>query len=35
MGRHMARLLISRIQGEAVAEPVVILQTHLVLRESA
>ncbi|GAA4142006.1 MULTISPECIES: LacI family DNA-binding transcriptional regulator [Actinomadura] len=35
MGRSMARLLVSRIRGEAVAEPVVILQTHLVLRESA
>ncbi|GAA4096284.1 LacI family DNA-binding transcriptional regulator [Actinomadura miaoliensis] len=35
MGRSMARLLVSRIRGETVAEPVVILQTHLVLRESA
>ncbi|MFF5263890.1 LacI family DNA-binding transcriptional regulator [Actinomadura viridis] len=35
MGRRMARLLISRIQGEAVADPVVILQPHLVVRESA
>jgi DNA-binding LacI/PurR family transcriptional regulator len=35
MGREMARLLISRIGGEAVADPVVILKTHLVERESA
>jgi DNA-binding LacI/PurR family transcriptional regulator len=35
MGRRMARLLISRIQGEALADPVVILQPHLVVRESA
>jgi DNA-binding LacI/PurR family transcriptional regulator len=35
MGRQMARLLISRIQGEALADPVVILQPHLVVRESA
>ncbi|MFG2002811.1 LacI family DNA-binding transcriptional regulator [Spirillospora sp. NPDC048911] len=35
MGRQMARLLISRIQGEQVAAPVVILETHLVLRDSA
>ncbi|MBX6766287.1 MAG: LacI family DNA-binding transcriptional regulator [Actinomadura rubrobrunea] len=35
MGRRMARLLVSRIRGEPVPEPVVILQTHLVLRESA
>ncbi|MFI0349344.1 LacI family DNA-binding transcriptional regulator [Actinomadura sp. 9N407] len=34
MGRRMVRLLISRIQGEAVADPVVILQPHLVVRES-
>ncbi|MFB4314709.1 LacI family DNA-binding transcriptional regulator [Actinomadura sp. 21ATH] len=35
MGRQMARLLISRIQGESVPDPVVILQPHLVVRESA
>ncbi|WP_018656771.1 LacI family DNA-binding transcriptional regulator [Actinomadura flavalba] len=35
MGREMARLLVSRIRGEAVAEPVVILPTRLVVRESA
>ncbi|WP_344589205.1 LacI family DNA-binding transcriptional regulator [Actinomadura vinacea] len=35
MGRRMARLLISRIQGVALADPVVILQPHLVVRESA
>ncbi|MFC6885039.1 MULTISPECIES: LacI family DNA-binding transcriptional regulator [Actinomadura] len=35
MGREMARLLVSRIRGEAVADPVVILRPHLVLRDSA
>jgi DNA-binding LacI/PurR family transcriptional regulator len=35
MGVEMARLLVSRIRGETVADPVVILQPHLVLRESA
>jgi hypothetical protein len=35
MGVEMARLLVSRIRGEAVDEPVVIPQPHLVLRESA
>ncbi|MDL4816131.1 LacI family DNA-binding transcriptional regulator [Actinomadura opuntiae] len=35
MGVAMARLLISRIRGEAVADPVVIMRPHLVLRESA
>lgn len=35
MGVEMARLLVSRIRGETVANPVVILQPHLVLRESA
>ncbi|WP_285695210.1 LacI family DNA-binding transcriptional regulator [Actinomadura sp. NBRC 104412] len=35
MGRQMARLLIARIQGEEPADPVVILQPHLVVRESA
>ncbi|MEV5827766.1 LacI family DNA-binding transcriptional regulator [Spirillospora sp. NPDC052242] len=35
MGVEMARLLVSRIRGETVAEPVVILKPHLVLRESA
>ncbi|MFD0900038.1 LacI family DNA-binding transcriptional regulator [Actinomadura sediminis] len=35
MGVEMARLLVSRIRGESVAEPVVILKPHLVLRESA
>ncbi|MDL4774910.1 MULTISPECIES: LacI family DNA-binding transcriptional regulator [Thermomonosporaceae] len=34
MGREMARLLVSRIRGETLADPVVILQPHLVLRES-
>lgn len=35
MGVEMARLLVSRIRGETVADPVVILQPHLVLRASA
>lgn len=35
MGEEMARLLIARIRGEALADPVVILDTHLVVRESA
>ncbi|MGH3391199.1 MAG: LacI family DNA-binding transcriptional regulator [Actinomadura sp.] len=35
MGQEMARLLIARIRGEAVDDPVVILDTHLVIRESA
>ncbi|RSN56823.1 MULTISPECIES: LacI family DNA-binding transcriptional regulator [Actinomadura] len=35
MGVEMARLLVSRIRGETVAEPVVILKPHLVLRDSA
>ncbi|MEU7835477.1 MULTISPECIES: LacI family DNA-binding transcriptional regulator [unclassified Nonomuraea] len=35
MGRQMARLLVARINGEALRQPVVILDTHLVRRESA
>ncbi|NUR86714.1 MAG: LacI family DNA-binding transcriptional regulator [Nonomuraea sp.] len=35
MGRQMAQLLIARINGEELRQPVVILDTHLVLRESA
>ena len=35
MGVEMARLLVSRIRGETIADPVIILQPHLVLRESA
>ncbi|MEV0202511.1 LacI family DNA-binding transcriptional regulator [Nonomuraea sp. NPDC050691] len=35
MGRQMAQLLVARINGEEVRQPVVILDTHLVLRESA
>ncbi|NKZ04473.1 LacI family DNA-binding transcriptional regulator [Actinomadura latina] len=35
MGVEMARLLVSRIRGETVEDPVVILQPHLVLRDSA
>ncbi|NRQ34671.1 LacI family DNA-binding transcriptional regulator [Nonomuraea sp. NN258] len=35
MGRQMAQLLVARINGEELRQPVVILDTHLVLRESA
>nr|BFE77830.1 hypothetical protein GCM10020093_004310 [Planobispora longispora] len=35
MGRQMAHLLVSRINGEHLEQPVVILDTHLVERESA
>ncbi|MGP3960479.1 LacI family DNA-binding transcriptional regulator [Nonomuraea sp. 3N208] len=35
MGRQMAQLLVARINGEALRQPVVILDTHLVRRESA
>ena len=35
MGRQMARLLVSRINGEHLEHPVVILDTHLVERGSA
>ncbi|WP_019631334.1 LacI family DNA-binding transcriptional regulator [Actinomadura atramentaria] len=35
MGREMARLLVARIRGEDLDEPVVILRPHLVKRESA
>lgn len=35
MGLEMARLLVSRIRGETIEDPVVILRPHLVLRESA
>ena len=35
MGREMARLLVSRIRGETVDDPVVIMRPHLVVRESA
>jgi DNA-binding LacI/PurR family transcriptional regulator len=35
MGRQMAQLLVSRINGEKLRQPVVILDTHLVHRESA
>jgi DNA-binding LacI/PurR family transcriptional regulator len=35
MGVAMARLLVSRIRGESVADPVVIMRPHLVLRDSA
>lgn len=35
MGRQMVRLLIARINGETIKQPVVILDTHLVIRASA
>jgi DNA-binding LacI/PurR family transcriptional regulator len=35
MGRQMAQLLVSRINGERLEQPVVILDTHLVERGSA
>jgi DNA-binding LacI/PurR family transcriptional regulator len=35
MGREMARLLHARIKGEAPERPTVILETHLVVRESS
>ncbi|HEY8479389.1 MAG TPA: LacI family DNA-binding transcriptional regulator [Spirillospora sp.] len=35
MGREMARLLVARIRGETLDEPVVIMRPHLVLRDSA
>ncbi|WP_157245263.1 LacI family DNA-binding transcriptional regulator [Nonomuraea typhae] len=35
MGRQMARLLVARINGEELRQPVVILDTHLVRRASA
>jgi DNA-binding LacI/PurR family transcriptional regulator len=35
MGRQMAQLLVARINGETLRQPVVILDTHLVRRESA
>lgn len=35
MGRQMAQLLIARINGEPLEHPVVILDTHLVVRGSA
>lgn len=34
MGRQMARLLVSRIRGEERARPYVLLETHLVVRQS-
>ncbi|HZB28570.1 MAG TPA: LacI family DNA-binding transcriptional regulator [Streptosporangiaceae bacterium] len=35
MGREMARLLYARIKGETPEHPAVILETHLVVRESS
>lgn len=35
MGRQMAHLLVARINGEELHQPVVILDTHLVRRDSA
>jgi DNA-binding LacI/PurR family transcriptional regulator len=34
MGREMARLLVSHIRGEDVPTPLVVLDTHLVVRDS-
>jgi DNA-binding LacI/PurR family transcriptional regulator len=35
MGREMARLLVTHIRGDEVPEPLVVLDTHLVVRASA
>ncbi|GAA1833068.1 LacI family DNA-binding transcriptional regulator [Luedemannella flava] len=35
MGREMARLLVSHIRGDVVPSPLVVLDTHLVVRESS
>jgi DNA-binding LacI/PurR family transcriptional regulator len=35
MGRQMARLLVSRIRDDQLAQPYVLLDTHLVVRQSA
>jgi DNA-binding LacI/PurR family transcriptional regulator len=35
MGRQMARLLVSRIRREELARPYVLLDTHMVERDSA
>jgi DNA-binding LacI/PurR family transcriptional regulator len=35
MGREMARLLTARIKGDEPEQPTVILETHLVVRESS
>jgi DNA-binding LacI/PurR family transcriptional regulator len=35
MGREMARLLVAHIRGEDVPAPMVVLETHLVVRDSA
>jgi DNA-binding LacI/PurR family transcriptional regulator len=35
MGREMVRLLLTRIGGEPVRDPLVVLPTHLVVRGSA
>jgi DNA-binding LacI/PurR family transcriptional regulator len=34
-GRQMARLLVSRIRGDQLSKPYVLLETHLVVRQSA
>jgi DNA-binding LacI/PurR family transcriptional regulator len=34
MGREMARLLVAHIRGEKVPSPLVVLDTHLVVRAS-
>jgi DNA-binding LacI/PurR family transcriptional regulator len=35
MGREMARLLVAHIRGDRVPAPLVVLDTHLVVRASA
>jgi DNA-binding LacI/PurR family transcriptional regulator len=35
MGREMARLLVAHIRGNVVPSPLVVLDTHLVIRSSA
>jgi DNA-binding LacI/PurR family transcriptional regulator len=35
IGRKMVRLLLTRIAGEEVGDPLVVLPTHLVVRGSA
>jgi DNA-binding LacI/PurR family transcriptional regulator len=35
MGREMARLLVAHIGGDEVPAPLVVLDTHLVIRDSS
>jgi DNA-binding LacI/PurR family transcriptional regulator len=35
MGREMARLLVCHIRGDQIPAPLVVLDTHLVIRASA